>query len=66
MEGGGVITGRVLDEERALVLLRWGRHAISELLLSFNEGLVPAPPGARITIMVSPRLEEIPSFPSKP
>lgn len=33
MEGGGVITGRVLNEGKALVLLRWGRQAISELLL---------------------------------
>lgn len=66
MEGGGVITGRVLDEEKAFVLLRWGRQAISELLLSFNNGLVPAPSGERITLMVSPRMEEIPSFPSRP
>lgn len=66
MEGGGVITGRVLDEEKAFVLLNWGRQAISELLLSFNQGLVSAPPGARVTIQVSPRLEEIPSFPTQP
>lgn len=56
MEGGGVLTGRVLDEERALVLLRWGRHSIEELLGSLNVGLVPAPAGARITITASPDL----------
>ncbi|MFF1831125.1 hypothetical protein [Paenarthrobacter sp. NPDC058040] len=64
MEGGGVITGRVLNEERAFVLLGWGRHAIEELLLSFSQGLVPAPQSSRTTIHVSPPLEQIPSFPA--
>lgn len=54
MEGGGILTGRSLEPERALRLLEWGQHAINELLGSFRMGRIPAPPGDRITIDASP------------
>jgi hypothetical protein len=66
MEGGGVITGRVLEAERALVLLQWGKHAIDELLGSFNMGLIPAQSGPHISIAAGPSLKDHPKFSSHP
>ncbi|MGY4543630.1 hypothetical protein ACVWY0_003570 [Arthrobacter sp. UYNi723] len=54
MEGGGVLTGRTMGPERTLAILQWGQHAIEELLGSFHQGRIPAPPGARITIFATP------------
>ncbi|TNB69434.1 hypothetical protein FJ661_10745 [Pseudarthrobacter phenanthrenivorans] len=64
MEGGGVLTGRVLSEERALVLLRWGRHSIEEFTGSLNIGLMPNEAGDQLTIVASPSLRVHPLFSS--
>jgi hypothetical protein len=56
MEGGGMITGGHLSEERALVLLGWGRHAIEEFLASLDFGLMPSRSGD-LSIVAVPRLQ---------
>jgi hypothetical protein len=38
MEGGGMITASTFDEERALMMFLWGKHAIEELRGTFAAG----------------------------
>lgn len=38
MEGGGTITASVFDQDRALMMLQWGKHAIEELRGTFAAG----------------------------
>lgn len=54
LEGGGVLTGRTMGLERTLTLVQWGQHAIEELLGSFHQGRIPAPPGEQVTILATP------------
>lgn len=43
MAGGGLLTGRTLTEDRALVMLYWGRHAVDELTGTFAAARLPLP-----------------------
>ncbi|MUK02545.1 hypothetical protein GM708_11795 [Vibrio cholerae] len=38
MEGGGTITASVFDQDRALMMLQWGKHALEELRGTFAAG----------------------------
>ncbi|WP_449373053.1 hypothetical protein [Arthrobacter psychrolactophilus] len=38
MEGGGLLTGRTLEEDRAQAILNWGLHAVEELTGTFAAG----------------------------
>jgi hypothetical protein len=43
MEGGGMLTARTLEADRALTMLLWGKQAIEELTGTFAAGRMPAP-----------------------
>lgn len=51
MEGGGLLTGRTLTEDRALVMLDWGRHAVDELTGTFAAARLSLP-GANSDISI--------------
>lgn len=55
MEGGGLLTGRTLEEDRALAILNWGRHAVEELTGTFAAGSMSLPgSNAKLSIISGP------------